>query len=108
MVAMRAFSGVRPVANVLFAASLSASFQPVSAEVYPLILKGTVTMQDGSPPPFSVAVETVCSDIQGSAPGPLTNKKGEYVWRMDVDPLRTRACSIRATHPGYTSTTIDI
>jgi tetratricopeptide (TPR) repeat protein len=65
-------------------------------------------MADGTPPPFTVSVETVCSDLQGSAPGPLTNKKGEYLWRMDVDPLRTRACVIRASHPGFSSSTIDI
>jgi tetratricopeptide (TPR) repeat protein len=65
-------------------------------------------MPDGSPPPFSVGIERVCSDVQGSAPGPITDKKGEYLWRMDVDPLRTRACFIRATHAGYVSSTIDI
>lgn len=81
---------------------------PASAENYPLIIKGKVTMSDGSPPPFSVGIETVCSDTQGSAPGPLTNKKGEYLWRMDVDPLRSRSCVIRATHSGYVSTSIDI
>src|SRR5262249_40584631 len=40
--------------------------------------------------------------------GPVTDKKGEFLWRMDVDPLRTRSCFIRATHAGYSSTTIDI
>ena len=89
-------------------ATLLLSIQPAAAEVYSLIIKGKVTMADGSPPPFTVGLETVCSDLQGSAPGPITNKKGEYLWRMDVDPLRTRSCIIRATHPGYTSTTIDI
>src|SRR5581483_2501489 len=52
--------------------------------------------------------ERICSDLQGSAPGPITNKKGEYTWRMDVDPLRPRSCVLRATHEGYTSTSIDI
>jgi len=82
--------------------------QPVAAENYPLIIKGKVTMADGSAPPFSAGIERVCSDAAGSAPGPITDKKGEYLWRMDVDPLRSRACFIRATHPGYTSSTIDI
>jgi tetratricopeptide (TPR) repeat protein len=27
---------------------------------------------------------------------------------MNVDPMRTRACAIRATHAGYTSTAVDI
>src|SRR5665213_500057 len=90
------------------AASLLLSVQPAAAEVYPLIIKGKVTMPDGSPPPFSVGIERICSDLQGSAPGPTTNKKGEYLWRMDVDPLNTRACFIRATHAGFVSTNVDI
>ena len=108
MVAMRAFRGVFPVVTLLFIASLVYSVQPIAAEVYPLIVKGKVTMPDGSPPPFTVGIERVCSDLQGSAPGPVTDKKGEYLWRMDVDPLRTRSCVIRATHTGYTSTSVDI
>jgi tetratricopeptide (TPR) repeat protein len=55
-----------------------------------------------------VGIERVCSDAAGSAPGPISDKKGEYLWRMDVDPLRSRACYIHATHAGYTSSTIDI
>jgi hypothetical protein len=102
MVAMRAFLGICLVASLLF------SIQSASAEVYPLIVKGKVTLPDGSPPPFSVGIERICSDLQGSAPGPVTDKKGEYTWRMDVDPLRPRSCFIRATHNGYTSTTVDV
>jgi hypothetical protein len=82
--------------------------KPAAAENYPVILRGKVVMPDGTPPPITVAVERICSDEQGSRPGPLTNKKGEYLWRMDVDPMRTRSCVIRATHAGYTSTSIDI
>ncbi len=94
--------------SAILAAGLLFSLRPAAAEVFPVIVKGKVTMPDGSPPPFSVGVERVCSDIQGSAPGPITNKNGEYTWRMDVDPMRTRSCVIRATHTGYTSTSIDI
>ncbi|MBZ5675410.1 MAG: hypothetical protein LAP61_14315 [Acidobacteriia bacterium] len=108
MFAKHAFRGISPVVNFIFAASLVSSVQPVVAEVYPLIVQGKVTMPDGSPPPFSVGIERICSDSQGSAPGPITDKKGEYTWRMDVDPLRSRACFIRATHSGYTSSTVDI
>src|SRR6185312_11329726 len=93
---------------ICLVATMVCVIQPVAAENYPLIIKGKVTMPDGSAPPFSVGIERVCSDGQGSAPGPVTDKKGEYLWRMDVDPLRSRACFIRATHAGYTSTTIDI
>lgn len=92
----------------MVAGALLVSIRPAAGEVYPLIVKGKVAMPDGSPPPFSVGIERVCSDLQGSAPGPITNKNGEYTWRMDVDPLRTRSCYIRATHAGYTSSTIDI
>jgi tetratricopeptide (TPR) repeat protein len=77
------------------------------ADTYPVIVMGTVTMEDGSPPPVIVSVERACSDSYGDAPGPLTNKKGEWVWRLDIDPLATRSCVFRASHAGYVSTTID-
>jgi len=83
--------------------------QPLSADTYQVIVTGKVTMEDGSAPPFTVGVEQVCSDIQGSAPGPITNKKGEFIWRMEFDPVtRTRSCWIQATHPGYVSSRQDI
>lgn len=98
--------------NVIIAAIILARFllpvAPAAAENYPVILRGQVTMPDGSPPPFQVSIERICSDQLGSKPGPLTDKKGEYIWRMEVDPMRTRACSIRASHAGYISSTIDI
>ena len=90
-------------------AAVSFPFVPaVSAQIYPIILKGKVTMQDGSPPPATVGIERVCSDLAGTAPGPITNKKGEYLWRMDYNPLATRSCYLRATHSGYDSSKIDI
>jgi Flp pilus assembly protein TadD len=82
--------------------------QPAAGDTYQLILRGKVVMQDGSPPPKSVGIERVCTDVQGSAPGPVTDKKGEYLWRMEVDPMLTRVCKIRATLAGYISTEIDI
>ncbi|HLH43446.1 MAG TPA: tetratricopeptide repeat protein [Bryobacteraceae bacterium] len=82
--------------------------QPASGDTYQLILRGKVVMADGSPPAKSVGIERVCTDIQGSAPGPVTDKKGEYLWRMEVDPMLTRVCKIRATLAGYVSTEIDI
>ncbi len=82
--------------------------EPATADTYQVILMGKVTMEDGSPPPFTVGIEQVCSDVQGSAPGPITNKKGEYIWRMEFDPVsRTRSCWIQASHPGYTSSRVD-
>ena len=99
---------MRALLGTCLVASLFLAVHPATAEVYPMIVKGKVTMADGSPPPFSAAVEKVCTDLQGSAPGPLTNKKGEYTWRMDVDPFNSRKCVLRASHPGYQSTSIDI
>jgi Flp pilus assembly protein TadD len=78
------------------------------AQTYPLIIRGKVTMQDGSPPPQQAGIQKTCTDGQGSAPGPLTDKKGDYLWRMDVDPTRTRVCYLDARLQGYVSTRIDI
>jgi Tfp pilus assembly protein PilF len=99
---------MRPVRFALILASVICSFHPLFATVYPIIVKGKVTMEDGSPPPFTAGIERICSDVAGTAPGPTTNKKGEYLWRMDVDPLAVRSCLLRATQKGYVSTTIDI
>ena len=41
-------------------------------------------------------------------PGILTDKKGEYIWRMNIDPLETRNCVVRATHAGYTSSEVEV
>lgn len=98
----------RVLCGFLVIAGLSSLPTPVAAEVYPVILRGKVTMKDGSPPPKSVSIQRLCSDESGSAPGPLTDKKGEYLWRMDVDPMRTRACHLEATLPGYVSSRVDI
>ncbi len=78
------------------------------ADRYPVILHGKVMMDDGSPPPIPVEVERVCSDLYGSMPGVLTDKKGEYIWRMEIDPLETRNCTIRASHAGYSSTSVEV
>jgi tetratricopeptide (TPR) repeat protein len=78
-----------------------------SADTTQLILQGKVVMQDGSVPPKSVGIERVCSD-NASAPGPLTDKKGEYLWRMEVDNMRQRVCKLRAVLAGYISSEIDI
>ena len=46
--------------------------QPATGTVYPIIVKGKVTMEDGSPPPFTAGIERICSDVAGTAPGPTT------------------------------------
>src|SRR5450631_173635 len=93
----------------IFVAAASVFFTELaSANTYQIILHGKVVMPDGSPPPIILGIERVCSDSQGSAPGPVTNKKGEYIWKMEIDPLETRDCHIRATHAGYTSTRVEV
>jgi tetratricopeptide (TPR) repeat protein len=78
------------------------------ADTYQVILRGKVVMQDGSAPPTAAGVQRICSDAQSDVPGPITNKKGEFLWRMDVDNMLTRVCRLEATLPGYVSTSIDI
>ena len=94
-----------------FCLSLVAAFVsiagPAAADTYRAIVRGKVTMEDGSAPSFTVGIERICSDNSGSAPGPITNKKGEWVWNMEIDAFASRACFFRATHAGYTSTTLD-
>ena len=99
---------VRLLSGWLVGGCLLCLIQPVAGDTYQLILRGKVVMQDGSPPPKSVGIERACTDVQGSAPGPVTDKKGEYLWRMEVDPMLTRVCKIRATLVGYVSSEIDI
>ncbi len=87
---------------------LAAVSVPIAfADTYPVILQGTVTLEDGTPPPFSVVIERTCSDAIGGTPGPLTNKKGEWVWRLEIDAFAQRSCVFRASHAGYTSSSID-
>jgi Tfp pilus assembly protein PilF len=96
---------------VFLSISLASSFgliQSTMADVYPVILHGKVMMEDGSPPPVTVAIERICSDNYGSMPGVLTDKKGEYIWRINIDPLETRNCVLRATHEGYTSSEVEV
>jgi tetratricopeptide (TPR) repeat protein len=95
------------VGTGLLAASLL-MIDSAAGDTYQVIVKGKVTMEDGSAPPFTVGVEQVCSDVQGSAPGPIANKKGEFLWKMEFDAFRQRACWIQATYPGYVSTRQDI
>ena len=79
-----------------------------ASDYYTLILQGNIVMPDGSPPPKTAGIERVCSDIQGSAPGPLADKMGHYLWRMELAPADTRSCFLRATIPGLTSTRVSL
>ncbi len=95
------------ISKVLFALIFMVVVRTATADTYPIILTGTVTMEDGSPPPFIVSIQRSCSDFQSDTPGPLTNKKGEWIWRLEIDPFSVRYCVFQASHPGYKSTTID-
>ncbi len=106
MFSMRLFAGVCVLASA--AISVAILVPPAAADTYKLILHGKVVMKDGSPPPHSVGIQRLCSDSYGDAPGPITNKKGEYIWNMDVDNLLTRTCVLQATMAGFVSTSIDI
>jgi cytochrome c-type biogenesis protein CcmH/NrfG len=89
-------------------ACICSLIQTAAADDYPIILHGKVVMEDGSPPPVPIAIERVCSDVYGDMPGVLTDKKGEYIWRMNIDPLEQRNCVIRATHTGYSSSEVEV
>jgi tetratricopeptide (TPR) repeat protein len=90
----------------LFAAILAA-LQIARADTYPVILHGTVVMEDGSVPPFTVGIERTCSDSNGGTPGPITNKKGEWLWRLEINAFDVRSCFFRARHEGYSSSAAD-
>jgi len=96
-----------PACICVVAAFFGAGGRMATADTYPVIVMGKVTMEDGSPPPFSVAIERVCSNSFGDAPGPVTNKKGQWEWRLEIDAFATRSCVFRASHTGYVSTTVD-
>lgn len=99
---------MRLLACLFLTASLAISVRPAAADTIPVILHGKVMMADGSPPPHSVSIQRRCSDVYGDAPGPITDKKGEYIWQMDFDNMVTRACRLEAELTGYASNAIDI
>ncbi|MEO8098363.1 MAG: tetratricopeptide repeat protein [Acidobacteriota bacterium] len=98
----------RSILTVVPVALLSSLIPSAMADAVPVIVRGKVQMQDGSAPGKSVGTERVCSDSNGSGPGPLTDKAGVYTWRMEVDFMRSRVCYIHATLSGYVSTRVDI
>jgi Flp pilus assembly protein TadD len=102
MVSKRSYLGV------CLAAAFLGFTGSAGADTYAVILHGKVVMQDGSAPPVSMGIERVCSDVAGDKPGTVTDKKGEYIWRLEIDPLEARDCQIRATHAGYTSTRVEV
>ena len=102
MVSVRLFLAIAITAGAL------ALIEPAAADTYTVIMQGNVVMVDGSPPPKTAGIERICSDSQGSGPGPITDKKGHYLWRQDLDPMLTRVCYLQATLAGFSSTRVDI
>jgi len=72
-----------------------------------LLMRGKVAMEDGSPPNRSIGIERFCHDTGGQRVA-QTDKKGYFLWPMEIDPLNTRACLLRAIQTGFESTVIDI
>lgn len=99
-------AGAVGLATVPFQMRLHA--QEALQDVVTVIMEGKVVMPDGTPPPKSVGIERVCSDVNGSAPGPITDKKGHYSWSQKLNPAVQRACYMRATLDGFTSTVFDL
>jgi tetratricopeptide (TPR) repeat protein len=99
---------MRVYLSLFLSAGLLCLISPLMADDYPVILRGKVVMADGSPPPKTVGIQRICSDEAGSAPGPITDKKGEWLWRIPVDPMRTRVCHLEVNLPGYVSNRVDI
>jgi Tetratricopeptide repeat len=98
----------RVLQNLCLAAGLVLFINPAGADTVTVIMQGNVVMPDGSPPPKIAGIERVCTDLQGSAPGPITDKSGHYLWTQRVDLFDTRVCYIQATLPGFISSRIDV
>ena len=84
------------------------SLAPAGATV--VFFRGKVTMEDGSPPGVTVAIERSCYGMQNRIEV-IADKSGQYVWRTDVDPFAAvtlAQCTLIATRTGYTSTSIDL
>ena len=64
-------------------------------------------MEDGSVPNRVIGIERFCHDTGGQRES-QTDKNGNYLWVMEINPLSDRACVLRATYAGYDSTVIDV
>jgi VWFA-related protein len=79
----------------------------VPAAANTLLMRGKAVMEDGSIPNRSVRIERFCHDTGGQGVA-QTDKKGNYLWTMEIDPLSDRTCVLRVAIVGYDSTVIDI
>jgi Ca-activated chloride channel family protein len=71
------------------------------------LMRGKVVMEDGSAPNRTVGIERFCHDT-GAQRETQADKKGDYLWVMQIDPLSDRSCVLRASLSGYDSTVIDV
>ena len=71
------------------------------------VIRGKVVMEDGSAPNRAVGIERFCHDT-GAQRESQADKKGYYLWIMEIDPLTDRSCVLRAALSGYVSTVIDL
>ena len=92
------------VGLITIASRVSLHAQEILQDVQTIIMEGRVVMPDGTPPPKSVGIERVCSDSNGDAPGPTTDKKGHYIWTQKLAPDVQRDCHMQARLTGFTST----
>src|SRR5947208_3215602 len=97
----------RRIAAIICFSLMTGSLNPAIAQGT-VVLRGKVMMSDGSPPPKVVGTVRTCTDNNGTAPGPLTDKHGVFVWTVQNDRFNTRRCFIEATLTGYRSTQVEI
>ncbi len=94
-------------AGTLFAMALLC-LVPAFADVDSLILRGKVVLEGGSPPDKGVLIELVCTDHFAPGLGPTPDKKGEFIWRVAIDPMAPRICKLRGSSKGYYSSEVDV
>jgi tetratricopeptide (TPR) repeat protein len=98
-------------------AAFALSMPPAGAT--DLVLHGKVVMEDGSPPGKAVSIERQCLGAEARALVSTTNRKGEFTWHVAVNSFGVESlgsgfgfmgevCFLKATLPGYESTTIDL
>jgi Ca-activated chloride channel family protein len=79
----------------------------VPAAANTLLMRGKVVTEDGSIPNRSIRIELFCHDTGGQGVA-QTDKKGNFLWTREIDPLSDRACVLRAGMAEFDSTVIDI
>src|SRR5580698_3071589 len=89
---------------VLACAAASSQLLPAATTI---IMEGSVTMIDGSVPPKPAGLERDCTGTTPDA-GPITDKQGQYVWRLSSELTNGRACFVQAQLAGFISTRFDL